>query len=119
MLRHNIIVPLQLMKKRFQNGNAFLIVVLIVTRINGPYLEPSEQLYRFFPLSIHKIKFHILQNIYKCLIHGLISIKYNKTCELCDNILDKLNRGTIMVNKYFILYEEVIDVFHEKITFPK
>ena len=37
--------------------------------INAPFLESSEQLNRFFPASLHKIKFHIFQNISKCLIH--------------------------------------------------
>ena len=35
-------------------------------------------------------------------------------CELCDNILDKDNKGKIMVNKCVVVREEVIDVFHEK-----
>ena len=39
-------------------------------------------------------------------------------CESCDKILDKDKKSILMVNKYFVLYEEVIDVFNEKITFP-
>ena len=35
-------------------------------RTNVPYLESSEQLDRLFPASLHKIKFHIFQNISKC-----------------------------------------------------
>ena len=54
----------------------------------------------------------------KYLIHGLIPFKYNNTCELCDNILGKDNRVRIMVNKVFVIHEEVIDVFHEKIYIP-
>ena len=35
-------------------------------------------------------------------------------CGLYDNIQDKENRGRVMVNKCFVLHEEVIDVFHNK-----
>ena len=35
-------------------------------------------------------------------------------CVICDNILDKDNRGIIMGDKCFVLNEEVKDVFHEK-----
>ena len=31
------------------------------SRINGPYLEPLEQLDFLFPASLHKIKFHMFQ----------------------------------------------------------
>ena len=86
-------------------------------RINAPYLESSEQLDRLFPTSLHKIKFHLFQNIYKCSIHGLRPFKYKNTCDLCDNMLDKDDRGIIMTN-FFVLHEEVIDVFHEK-KFPQ
>ena len=81
--------------------------------MNAPYLESSEQLDIFFPDFLHKIKFHIFQNIYKCLIHRLRPFKYKNTCELCDNIVDKDTIETIMVNKCFVLHEEVIDFFHE------
>ena len=49
---------------------------------NDPFLESSEQLNRFFPASLHKMMFHIFQNLSKCLIHGLrplntlISVSY-------------------------------------------
>ena len=39
-------------------------------------------------------------------------------CELCDNILDKDNKGILIVKKYFVLHEEVIDVFHEEYYIP-
>ena len=87
--------------------------------MNAHYLESSEQLYRLFPSSLHKIKFRIFQNISKCSIHGLRSFKYNNTFKLCDNIFDKDRRPIIIVKKVFVLHEEVIDVFHETFTFPK
>ena len=58
-------------------------------RMNAPYLESLEKLHRFFPASLHKIIFHIFQNIFKCLIHGLIPFKFKNKCELCDNIQEK------------------------------
>ena len=85
--------------------------------MNAPYLESSEQLDRFFPGYLHIIKFHIFQNISKCSIHGLTPFKYNNTCEICDNILDKENRRRMIVMNFF-LHEEVIDVFRENSTFP-
>ena len=88
-------------------------------RMNVPYLESSEQLYQLCPAYLHKIKFHIFQNIYKCLIQGLIPFKYKNTCVLCYNILEKDNKGGIMVKKHFVIHEEVIDVFHEKSYIPK
>ena len=88
-------------------------------RMNYPYLESSEQLDRFFPAFFHKIKFHIFENISKCSIHGLRPFKYNNTCELCDKIFDKYNKGILMVKKCFVLHEEVIDVFHDFFTFPQ
>ena len=87
--------------------------------MNAPYLEPSEQLDNFFPASLHKIKFHIFKNVSKCLIHGLIPFKYKNTCELCYNMLDKEKKGILMVKLCFVIHEEVIYVFHEKITFPQ
>ena len=86
--------------------------------MTAPYLESSEQLDSFFPDSFHKIKFYILQNISRCYIHGLRPFKYKNTCDLCDNILEEYKRGRIMVKKYFVLHEEVIDVFCEKIYIP-
>ena len=57
--------------------------------MNAPNLELLEQLDHFFPASLHKIKFHIFQNISKCPIHGLRPFKYNNTCGLCDETQDK------------------------------
>ena len=54
------------------------------TRMNDPYLESPEQMDRFFPDSLHKIKFHIFQNISKYSIRGLKQFKYKKTCDLCN-----------------------------------
>ena len=54
--------------------------------LNAPNLESSEELECFFPDSLHKIKFHIFQNISKILIHVLRPFKDKNTCELCDNI---------------------------------
>ena len=57
--------------------------------------------------------------MYKCSIHILRPFKYNNTCELCDNILDKYKKRIIMVRKYFVTHEEVIYVFHEKYFITK
>ena len=86
--------------------------------INAPFLESSEQLDRFFPSSIHEIKFYIFQNIFKCLIHGLIRFKHKNMCDLCDIIPKKDKKGKIMVKKYFVLHEGIIYFFHEKIFIP-
>ena len=86
--------------------------------MNDQYLESSEQLDRFFPASIHKMMFYIFQNISKCLIHGLRPFKHNNMCDLCNIIPDKYKTGRIMVEKYFVLHEEVIDVFHKNICIP-
>ena len=59
------------------------------SRMNGSYLNSLEQLHCFFPASLHKIKFHMFQYISKFPLHRLRSFKYNKTCEVCDNILYK------------------------------
>ena len=53
------------------------------------------------------------------MIHGLRPFKYNDTYELCDNIIDKDKKVILMVKKYFVIHEEVIDAFHENITFPQ
>ena len=87
--------------------------------MNASYLESSEQLGRFFPTALHKIKLHIFQNICKYFFNGSIPIKYKNTCQLCDNILGKDKRGQIMVKKYVNIHEEVIGIFHENFTFPK
>ena len=50
------------------------------TKMNALYLELSEQLDRLFPASLHKIKFHIFQNIAKSSIHGLRPLKYKNMC---------------------------------------
>ena len=52
------------------------------------------------------------------MIHGLRPFKYKNTCELFDNIQDKDKRGRIMTNKCFVLFKEVIDVFHEIFYIP-
>ena len=87
--------------------------------MNAPYFESSEQLDCFFPSSLHKIKFHIYQNISKCSIHGLISFKYNNTCDLCDKIIHEYNKSRIILNKCLVIHEEVINVFPttEKLSF--
>ena len=36
-------------------------------------------------------------------------------CELCNIIQYKSKKGRIMVKKYIFLYENVIDIFHDKI----
>ena len=35
-------------------------------------------------------------------------------CEVCDNIKFKEKIGITMVNKCFVIQEEIIDVFYEK-----
>ena len=61
-------------------------------RLNATYLESPEQLDCLIPTSHNKIKFHILQNISKCLTHGLRPFKYKNTCDLFDNMQDKEKR---------------------------
>ena len=56
--------------------------------------------------------------MFKISIYGLRPFKYNNTCELCDKILNRDKRGIIMVNKYFALHEEDMDVFHDKLYIP-
>ena len=68
--------------------------------MNAPYLESSEKLDHFFTYSLHKIKFHIFQNISKCLIHGLRLFKSKNRRELFDNIQEKDRRGIITVNLF-------------------
>ena len=51
-------------------------------------------------------------------MHRLRPFIYNATCELCDNTQYKYNRGIIMAKKCFVVHEEVINVFHEKIYTP-
>ena len=81
--------------------------------MNYPFLESSEQLNFFFTESLHKIKFHIFQNISKFLMHRLIPFQHNNMCELYDIIPDKDKKGIIMVKAFFVLHKEVIDVFHK------
>ena len=52
------------------------------------------------------------------MIHGLKPFKYNNTCELCNKIQDKEEIGKMMENKYVVLHEEVIDIFHNKFYIP-
>ena len=78
-----------------------------ILRTNAPYLESSEQLDRFFPACLYKIKLHIFQNISKCLIHGLRPFKYKNTGELCDNIPDKIKERYINGGEMFSPHEEL------------
>ena len=79
-------------------------------------LESPEQLDCLFTASLHKIKFHIFQNISKGLIHGLIPLNYKNTCELYDTIKYKEKRGNIMTNNIF-LYVEAIYIFNKLINY--
>ena len=87
------------------------------TGMKATYLEPSKHLDRLFPGSLHKIKFHIFQNIPKFSIHVSIPLKYKNICELCDRKKDKEKSGKIILN-IFVLNEGVIDVFHKKYYIP-
>ena len=60
----------------------------------------------------------MFKNISECSIHRLIPFKYKNKCELCDNIIDKYKTERIMVKKVFVLHEEIIDVFHDKLYIP-
>ena len=71
--------------------------------MNAPFLESSEQINIFFPDYLHKIKFHLFQNISKCLIHILRPFKHKNMCELYDIIPDQDKKGRIMV-KIFLLF---------------
>ena len=86
--------------------------------MSAPYLEPSEQLDRFFSDSFHRIKFYTFQNISKISINSLRPFKYKNTCELCDNIIDKEKKGRLMAKANIFLREEVIYVFYEKYYIP-
>ena len=114
ILHHHTIVRLQLLGQYFQNGTFFWNCCSDFPITNAPFLESTEKFDRFVPASLQKTKFHIFQNIYKMLIHGLRPLKYKNMCELCDIILDKDKKGRIMVNKCFVLHQEVIYFFHEK-----
>ena len=52
-------------------------------------------------------------------MHGLRSFEYMNKCEFGDNIQDKDMIGRIKVKIFFVIQEEVIDVFHENFTFPQ
>ena len=52
------------------------------------------------------------------MIHGLRPFKYYKTCGLCDKVQDKEKWWRVMVNKCFVIHEEVIDVFYDKFYIP-
>ena len=86
--------------------------------MNALYLESLEQLDILFPASLHKIKFHMFQNISELSIHGLRPFKYKNIWDLCDNILDKHKKDRLILKKCFVIREEVIDVFHEKDYIP-
>ena len=83
--------------------------------MNAPNLELSKQLDRLFLGSLHKIKFHIFQDISKYTIHVLRPFKYNNISELCYRTQDKDKRGEIMTENCFVLHEEVIDIFQKKL----
>ena len=87
--------------------------------MNSPCLGPPEQLGCFFPSFFHKIRSHMLQNISKCSIPRLRPFKYKNMCELYDKTQDKYKRGNITVKSYLVLHEEVVGVFHKKITFQQ
>ena len=110
MLNHRITVLLQLLGWNIPKWDCILNFCSYCPRI--------EQLDRLFPASLHKIKFHIFQKIYKCSIHNVRQFKYKNTCKLCDSILDKDKKGILLVRKCFVIYDEVIDVFHEKYYIP-
>ena len=78
---------------------------LVCTKTNATYLESSEQFDHLFLVSLHKIKFHIFQNMSKFSMHVLRPFKYKYTCGLCDNIIDKDNRRRVMVKKCFFIRE--------------
>ena len=110
MLRHHLIVPFQLMGQIFQSETVFWIVVLIYQGCMLHIYKHQNNLIVYFLIPFIN-KFHIFQNTYKPLIHGLRTFKYKNTCELCNNILDKYNIVRTMVKICFVLHEEVIDVF--------
>ena len=86
---------------------------------NNPFLESPEQLNRFFPASLHKIMFHIFQNISKCSIYELVPFIHKITCKLFDVIPGKYKKGRIIVKKCFVLHEEVVEVFTNMFIFPQ
>ena len=86
--------------------------------MNAPFLESSEQPNSFLPESLQKIEFRIFQNISKCSLHGLRPFKHKNICDLCDIISDKDKKVRIMVKNYFVIRDEVIDIFRENHYIP-
>ena len=62
MLRHHIIVLLQLLHQIFQMG-IYFDFWYDSPIMNDPYVELSEQLDSLFNDFLHKIKFHIFKDI--------------------------------------------------------
>ena len=58
--------------------------------MNVPDVESSEKLDSSSPAFLHKIKFHMFQNISKCYIHRLIPCKYKNIIGLCGILQDKV-----------------------------
>ena len=87
--------------------------------MNAPDLESTQHFDHLSPDSLHKTKSQIFQYICKCLIQGLISFKYNNTCNLCGTIQYKEKRVKIMVKKCFVFYEEFIAMFRGNKILPQ
>ena len=87
--------------------------------MNYAYLESSKQPDRFFPDSLYKIKSHIFKNISKYSKNGLISFRYNNTCELCGNILGKDKRGRIMARNVLFFTRKLWISFMTNFTLPQ
>ena len=79
------------MDQRFQNGILFLIFSSGCPIMNSPHLESSEQLDRFSPASLNKIKFHIFQ-IY---INILYAYEYHLNIRICVIYVITYNTNTI------------------------
>ena len=61
-------------------------------RMKAVSLESSKTLENFFLVYVLKT-IYVFQNIYKCLIHGLIPFDYRSVCKLCEITPDKVKRG--------------------------
>ena len=108
-MRHHRIFHIQLQYQKLKMG-LFNELLYWIYWYEGTRLRIIKITWPFFRGSLHKIKFLIFQNIYKCSIHGLRTFNYNIICELCDKSQEKEKSGKIMAKKSFVLYERVIDV---------
>ena len=98
MLHYHTIVSLQILNQIFQNSILSWIFVLVFQGWMIHIDNHQSNLIIYFLISFIRLNSIHLKK-YKCLIHGLRPFKNNNMCKLCDNILDKDNKGRLMVKK--------------------